>query len=108
MRYVVRSGAYDDDGVIDVFALMAYCYQQTNHPGLALAAESQATDLIQGSAGFPRQLWLAADAKYQLACYWRSAGNKLRAQRYFTEALEYATAAHLENTAFGEKIRQQH
>lgn len=106
LRRIVRYGEFDDDNVIDTFALMTYCYQQTSHPGLALAAEQHAAELIQGSGDFPRRLGLAADAKYRMAQYFNAAGNSLRSRRYFSEALDIAREANLMNSPLYQEIEQ--
>lgn len=104
-RRIVRNGGFDDVA-IDALSQMARCYQQTGHPGLASTAENQATDAIQSGTEFSRKRRLEAGAKFQLAQYWKTVGNTTRSQRCFSEAIELAKSAHLENTSFYRELEE--
>jgi hypothetical protein len=92
------------DAVKDAYALMARCYEQTGHPGLARAAEMQASALDAISEAEPSRL--LADAQFQLAQVEFMRGNFVRSSRYFSEALDVAKRSHLQGTAFYNEIER--
>jgi hypothetical protein len=96
------------DTALDAYALMAQCYQNTAHPGLALVAAQQSIDLLQASGYQPSPARLLADANFQLGQFALANGNKIRAQRYFTEALNIARDSHLTKTALYKEIELAH
>ncbi|MBS1953324.1 MAG: hypothetical protein JST89_04005 [Cyanobacteria bacterium SZAS-4] len=94
----------DQQTLIDASTLLARCYKESGHPGLAKTCEQNAVILFDNMYRPGTTSYMLADAKFQLAILAAENGNLVRSRRYRAEALKVAAKAHVENTALYKQI----
>ena len=95
-------GRGKEDQLLNASTLLAICYHQMGHDGLAHAAREQAVYLLVRSESEPTRV--LADAYLKLATFGSNDQSPIRVKRYLQSAKKIAELSHLEQTALYKEI----